>query len=689
MTTRVRIGGSATRGTPILPPTFGSGSIPVSDLNPGENGQELETEGGVVQWVFGDDDMLIVANLAALSATDMTVRGDSETAYVQSLRSYFIYDQTSAITSDGITIVNATGGGRWLRQPIPSLSWAYQAAWFCNPTTGSDQNDGSTAPTAIQTLAELDRRLSNQILQQTTVVTLLGSYSAQYLKFHNLRINSNLANVGGIGPFRFVIVGDSSAWTTFYTSNVAGVTSYQAVTRVAAGVRYAITDTNLGVTDPATFVGRRIRLTSGANSGATAWVLKKLSATQFATGAFMAALNAPTAIIFPVTIVAPAAGDRYVIEDVVGLKGIEVVTGVTRADLRDGTATTVLASPNVAHVDVGQGSTTAAALADSNVVMGNLVFGVAESPRPTIYASRVASLNIAMGSGTIVGCLLACPASIQVNAAGLINITCFLAIGAAVGASVSATLLCANGQSCSTANDTTSQGVSIVAQPGKILSNSLLGLGVYDCVDAAVVVPVNSTFVNFVVLYGTNPSAPAGVRVQSGGTLRFSSPNKPVITGSTPGTNDIQLNEGAFQAAWTAMPVALPGIGRIVADNASDFGRIYRTGVAAAIGSTGIFGAIPDKGLYALEVYLAVTTAGNAGDTCTVTITWTDDAQAESVAVISVVSVAAKGQFQARRLIENNSASVNPAYSVSFPTKTGAPVITLRIVARLLQNATA
>ena len=687
MTTRARIGSTA-RGTPRVPFVSPSGTVPVSDLIPGQNGQELETRAGVATWVFDNDDTLIVANLAALSATDMSVRGNSETAYVQSLRSYFIYDQTSAITSDGITVVNATGGGRWLRQPIPSESWAYQANWFCNPSTGSDQNDGSTSLTAIQNLAELDRRLSNQILQQTTIVTLLGSYSAQYLKLRNVRITSNLANVGGNGPFRLIIQGDSSAWTTFFTSNVAGITSFQSVTRVTGGVRYAVTDNNLGGTDPATFVGRRIRLTSGANSGATAWVLKKLSATQFATGPFIAALNATTTVAFAATIVTPVAGNTYVIEDVVGVKGIEIVTSAYRPDIRDGTAVTSLSTPIMAHLDVGQGVTTAIACMDSNVVIASVLFGSDAVPRPTMYACRTACFVVAVGPGSLVGCLLACPTSIQVGSSGVVNGTSFLAIGAAVGASVSASLLCIIGQTFSLASDATSQGVSLIGPPGGTLSISLLGSGIYDCVDVPLLLPAACVFTAFQPLYGTNPGAPVGMRVQSSAQLRFSSPNKPTITGSTPGTNDVQLNEGAFQAAWSAVPLAPPGNGKVIADNPSVFGRIYRTAVGAAIGATGIFGAVPDKGLYSLEVYLAVTTAGNAGDTCTVTITWTDDSQAESVAVISVVSVAAKGQFQARRLLETNGV-VNPSYAVAFPTKTGTPQISLRIVARLMQNATA
>lgn len=681
--------GASARGTPRVPPVPDSGTIPVSDLAPGQNGQEVETVSGVAAWTFDADDTLIVASLGALSATDMSLRGDSQMAYVQSLRSYFIYDQTSALTSDGITIVNATGGGRWLRQPMASLAWANQAAWFCDPTTGSDENSGATSLLPVKTLAELDRRLSNQTLQQTTTVSLLGSYASEYLKFHNVRIAANLANAGGNGPFRFIIRSPSTAWTTFYTSNVAGITSFQSVTRVAAGVRYAVTDNNLGVTDPATFIGRRIRLTTGANAGATSWVLKKLSATQFATGPFIAAINETTATTFIGTIVTPVAGDRYVIEDVVGLKGIEIVTGPSRMDVRDGTASLVVASPILTHVDVGQGGTTEEAISDSNIVITVDSFGVDGIPRPVIYASRIASRVASTGPTTIIGSLFACPSSIEVHNGGQINTSCFLAIGAAVGTPVTATLATNIGVTIPLSGDTTSQGVSIAMPQGTLMSVNITGFGIYDCVGIPLTISPGSTLTPFLPIYGTNPSVSPGgaaVRVQSGGQLRFTAGNKPVITADVPGTNDVQLDDGSFTGPWASVPLALPGLGKVVADNTGDFGKAYRTAVAAAIGATNLCSATPDKGLYTLEVYLAVTTPGNAGDTCTVTIAWTDDAQAESVAVISLASVAARGQFQARRLVETNGAT-NVTYAVAFPTKVGAPQISLRIAMRLLQNS--
>lgn len=625
-----------------------------------------------------------VQNIAALAAFPAD---NGSLVYVQSVRCLWNFLEGSTLTTDGITIVNGNGG-RWLRRSIPDWSWAYQASWFCNPSSGNDENDGSTSGTAIKTLAELDRRLSAQMVQQTTTVSLMGSYASEYFRLRDVRIALNPTNAGGAGPFRLIVQGDSSAFTNVFTSNVAGITSFQTVTRVAAGVRYAVTDNNLGGTDPATFIGHRIRLTTGANTGATSWVLKKLSATQFATGPFITAVVASTTGGTG-TLITPAAGDRYVIEDVVGVKGIEIIDGIARYDLRDGTATTSLITPVLVNLDIGQGGTTATAVADSNLIAPTPVPGVVGVTRTTIMASRIASSVVILGSGNITGCLFACPSQIDVSA-GRIDASCFLTIGAAVGAATNAVI---HGpvavQGPSLVNDLTSQGVSLALQgaAGTLVFGS--GIGLYDCVGIPITIRPGFTLIASVAIYGTNPTCTGGcaMRIQSGATLRTTVTTVPVITAATPGTDDVQYNDGNVTSPWTSAPITLPGEGQAIIDNTANFGRKYLTNISGNQGSAGIFVAAPNKGLYSLDLYLAVTTAGNGGDTLTVAVTWTDDSQAETVNVFNAVSVGAKGFFQARRLLETNGA-VNPAFSMTF-TKTGAPVVSIRIVARLLQNVAA
>lgn len=653
------------------------------------------TEGGAVVWAFDSADTIIAATVAALSAVDMSLRtggGNSELAYVQTVRSYFVYDSTSTLTADAITVLTATGGGRWLRElTIPSLAWAYQADWYLNPSTGNDENSGATSLLPIKTLAELDRRLSSQMLQQTTNVRLMGSYAAQYLRFTELRIAENPTNSGGNGPFRLIVQGDSSAWTTIFTSNVAGIASFQNVQRITAGNRYAVTDNNLGVTDPATFVGHRIRLTTGANAGAISWVLKKLSATQFATGPFMAAISLTAGDLSVPTIITPAPGDQYVIEDVVALKGIEIVNGVARSDLRDGTGTTSSFSPIVAHVDIGQGATTIADAADCNIMIAGTVHGQAAIPRP-MFAYSKAAIGFAAGFGagrTLAACF-AFTTSFTIIA-GRMDGTCFITQGVGVGGQIGAFLSCPIGTVTTLGSDCTTQGASLAQQGPSGLVIADTGLGVYDSIGSPFTISTGQFVDCSGIIYGTNPAAAAGsaaIRCQSGAFLRYSAGNKPVITGNSPGTNDIQLTQGSFSDGWASVPLAIPDIGAVIVADTMNIGHVYQTGVGAAIGATNLFPGVPDKGLYTVDVYVAVTTAGAGGDQVTVTFAWTDDTQAETLSPINAASVAARGQFQARIVIETDGVNT-PTWALSFPVKVGTPQVSIRIAARPMQNAIA
>jgi hypothetical protein len=107
-----------------------------------------------------------LANVSLLQNLAVAGLTNGETRYVETLRSYFVLDKASDTAADAITVVTAkvpTGTkGRWLRQPIAHPSWLRQATWFVssgvNLAAGNDENDGSTAATALKTHAELSRR---------------------------------------------------------------------------------------------------------------------------------------------------------------------------------------------------------------------------------------------------------------------------------------------------------------------------------------------------------------------------------------------------------------------------------------------------------------------------------------------------------------------------------------------------
>ena len=107
-------------------------------------------------------------------------------------------------------------------------------------------------------------------------------------------------------------------------------------------------------------------------------------------------------------------------------------------------------------------------------------------------------------------------------------------------------------------------------------------------------------------------------------------------------------------------------------------GFAFVTGaVCAAISSTVILTNAP-RGLYRFNVSLIATTL-ESGKTVTVNAIYTDDLQAETVAVISAVSITSTAQFNASAIIEN-TATANISYSVATTaTGTGAGNIYITI----------
>ena len=56
-----------------------------------------------------------VVNAAALTATLTATFLAGTQAYVQSLKSTYYYDPTSAATPDNVTVIAAQGGGNWVQ----------------------------------------------------------------------------------------------------------------------------------------------------------------------------------------------------------------------------------------------------------------------------------------------------------------------------------------------------------------------------------------------------------------------------------------------------------------------------------------------------------------------------------------------------------------------------------------------
>jgi hypothetical protein len=102
---------------------------------------------------------LSVPTVAALAALDPTAYEPGIPCNVDTLRQAFDYDPTSVLTPDGIAVIAAIGGGNWIRQTDPVLSWQQQLSWFIDGQAGDDEADGLVIGRPIRTWAELLRRI--------------------------------------------------------------------------------------------------------------------------------------------------------------------------------------------------------------------------------------------------------------------------------------------------------------------------------------------------------------------------------------------------------------------------------------------------------------------------------------------------------------------------------------------------
>jgi hypothetical protein len=202
------------------------------------------------------------------------------------------------------------------------LSVITQPAYHVNAVSGDDNNDGYTAGTALLTLAELAKRINNRLISPSLAafdIYQTGAFPGQVLAADLTITGPTIINFRGVAT-----VVDSGTVTAYTASNPAG------------GVRAAVTD---AAQDFTAHVLKRIRLTSGANIGATA-IIGSLGAgvtvanvTEF--------LSSPTG--GTPAFVVPAPGDTYDIIDygtscdshAIRLHGFSLIDNTRRAYVRD------------------------------------------------------------------------------------------------------------------------------------------------------------------------------------------------------------------------------------------------------------------------------------------------------------------------------------------------------------------
>jgi len=203
-----------------------------------------------------------IADLVAKSVTDLFT---GVRAYVKSLDTIFMLDLTSALTVDSITVLSTSGAGRWLRVPGPSLKWMSQFTWYIDPSAGDDENDGASSGTAVKTMSEVARRLA-AVTYQGSTFNVLNDVPAT----DAFDLNPQVVPVSGTNP---------GAGALSFTINGQ-------LTTLASGAVVAAVGTTPATNTPATlqdaaivwsgYIGKLVKMTSGALSGYMATVIKDL-----------------------------------------------------------------------------------------------------------------------------------------------------------------------------------------------------------------------------------------------------------------------------------------------------------------------------------------------------------------------------------------------------------------------------
>lgn len=239
----------------------------------------------------GINTFALITDMAAQSISGMT---DGTFAYVQSIKSFFFLDTTSALLADNITIVPAAGGtGQWLRTPDAHPFWLTQTEWFVSTATGDDQNDGSSG-NPIATHTELSRRWGQEgHISVDVTVTIMDSLDPT-------------------DPIRLNIILDGSIYYTGVVSTVRTGTATTVTPRNAAtNQKYTILDSGLPAANSWTAnVNQRVRMTNGPASGAYAWVIADLGTRTASLSEF--ASTSPFTIA--VDLLTPANGNTYIVE---------------------------------------------------------------------------------------------------------------------------------------------------------------------------------------------------------------------------------------------------------------------------------------------------------------------------------------------------------------------------------------
>jgi len=290
---------------------------------------------------------LQVADLAALTALPSTNMKEGALAYVLTLKDLFLLVSSTDLSADGFLVVASSSGSFfWLRQRIGHEFWRTRTTWYMGTgtTTANDENDGQLATTPIATWAELNRRLAGQYNNDMTInmqaapgspdVVSTGGV-VEILAVPHRAPNGNLPTILITGP-------------TPVNSFTGTVTSASGASP-AANSAPSLQDT--GVSSWTPFVGKLVRVLSGAQAGTIAWIAKDVGSNTARVSEWLATSGGYS--------IAPA-GATYEV--------VSLATGITGFNLPFSTFSTTfsLARPLITfqnlHINQNSGISTAPAV---------------------------------------------------------------------------------------------------------------------------------------------------------------------------------------------------------------------------------------------------------------------------------------------------------------------------------------
>ena len=281
----------------------------------------------------GSGATITAATAAALTGIDDTAFNDGTIAFVVTYADYFSLDINDTTTPASDEVIVSFAGKRWLRLNIPSIRWSLVPAWEIDYVSGNNQNSGAPG-FPLKTRAELSRRLGRNPTQQNVTVT--------YLSAHPDAITLDAKPGSG---FKFWELGQATSVLTGTITNFSNAVP-------GMNLHDAFNDT--GVASWAPYLGKRITLTSGANSGAFAWIGYDTQVGNVVTSPWRkyTANGALDGTDRP-----PTVGDTYRVDD---LTKVNYTSIASQADLSD---TTGNPSVQLFNLDWGAASLAAADVA--------------------------------------------------------------------------------------------------------------------------------------------------------------------------------------------------------------------------------------------------------------------------------------------------------------------------------------